>query len=155
MMLLKLAAYGHGPINHRGSRLMMLVTSLAIALATTVAWAQSTARDAMTPPTAVTDNTAELQGNSRIREGTEMVNQNGHFRLTGDRVTFFTNGGKGRFVVLENLNLERVSRILAENPDHLQWNITATVTEYRGANYIFVRKAVRRDESEEDNRFGS
>lgn len=135
---------------HCGSRPLMLATSLAVGLAATVVWAQSADRigDGVEelPTTTAADDAIGFQENTRIREGTEMVNQNGYFRMTGDRVTFFTEGGKERFVVLENLNLERVSRILAENPNHLQWTVTATVTEYRGANYIFVRKAVRRDQ---------
>lgn len=137
-------------------RSMMLAASLAVVLAATMVWAQSVDRSANgteeLPTTIPAEDAIGLRGDSRIREGTEMENQNGYFRMTGDRVTFFTEGGKGRFVVLENLNLERVSRILAENPDHLQWSVTATVTEYRGANYVFVRKAVRRDQkaSQED-----
>jgi hypothetical protein len=123
----------------RVGRPMMLVISLAVVLTATMAWAQSAGQ-------IPAGDGLGLQRNSRIREGTEMENQNGYFRMTGDRVTFFTEGGKSRFVVLENLNLERVSRILAENPDHLQWTITATVTEYRGNNYVFVRKAVRREQ---------
>ena len=90
----------------------------------------------------------QTRADSRIREGTELVDQAGHFRLTGDRVTFFSEGSKGRFVVLENLNLERVARMIAENPDYLKWSVTATVTEYRGANYVFIRKAVLRNRRE-------
>ncbi len=137
-------------VTRSGSRPMMLATSLAVVLAATMVWAQSADRNeddaGELPTTTAADDAIRLREGSRVREGTEMENQNGYFRMTGDRVTFFTEGGKGRFVVLENLNLERVSRILAENPDHLQWSVTATVTEYRGANYIFVRKAVRRDQ---------
>ena len=147
---------GRGRVTGRDSRPMMFATSLAVVLAATMVWAQSEdpgVDDTAELSTSIPAGDAiGLRGNSRIREGTEMENQNGYFRMTGDRVTFFSEGGKGRFVVLENLNLERVSRILAENPDHLRWSVTATVTEYRGANYIFVRKAVCRDQkvSQED-----
>ncbi len=80
----------------------------------------------------------------RIREGTEIVDQLGYFRMTGDRVTFFSEDGKGRLVGLENLNLERIARTIADNPGQLQWGVTGTITEYRGANYLFVRRAVLR-----------
>jgi len=141
-----------------GGRTTMLATSLAVVLVATMVWAQSADRDTdgveEIPTSIPAEDAIGLRAVSRVREGTEMANQNGYFRMTGDRVTFFTEGGKGRFVVLENLNLERVSRILAENPDHLQWSVTATVTEYRGANYIFVRKAMRRDQkASQDDEF--
>ena len=147
---------GQSRTTGRGNRSILWAVCPAVALATSLVLAQTSDHG--------NDDTEELQtsipaedtigapANGRIREGTEMENQNGYFRLTGDRVTFFTEDGRGRFVVLENLNLERISRVLAEAPDHLQWTVTATVTEYRGGNYLFVRKAVRRDrkESRED-----
>ena len=77
----------------------------------------------------------------RVREGTELVDVPGRFRLTGDRVTFATEADRRQFVVLENLNLERIVATLAETPQPLLWNVTATATEYRGANFLFVRHA--------------
>ena len=149
-MLPKRRVLDRKPTANHGSRPMMFAVALAAALAATVVWAQSADQDIESAEelwaTIPADDAVGLRSESQIREGTEMERQNGYFRMTGDRVTFFTEGGKGRFVVLENLNLERIARILAENPDHLQWSVTATVTEYRGSNYIFVRRAVRRDE---------
>lgn len=78
----------------------------------------------------------------RIREGTEIVEKLGYFRVTGDRVTFLTDDGKQRLIALENLNLERIARAVADDPDKLQWSVTGTVTEYRGSNFLFVRRAV-------------
>ena len=78
----------------------------------------------------------------RIREGSEIVDQLGSFRMTGDRVTFFTADGQGRYVALENLNLERIARVVTEQSDRLTWSVTGTMTEYRGANYLFVRRAI-------------
>ena len=46
------------------------------------------------------------------------------------------------FVGLENLNLQRIARTIADNPVPLQWSVTGTITEYRGANFLFVRRAV-------------
>ena len=69
--------------------------------------------------------------------------------MTGDRVIFFsTDGealsgdGKARFVGLENLNLQRIARTIADNPVELQWGVTGTITEFRGANFLLVRRAV-------------
>lgn len=87
---------------------------------------------------------APSETDHRIREGTEIVDQLGYFRMTGDRVTFFAEDGRGRLVGLENLNLERIARTIADNPGQLQWSVTGTITEYRGANYVFVRRAMLR-----------
>lgn len=77
-----------------------------------------------------------------LREGTEIVDAVGQFRVTGDRVAFFTADGKGRFLVLENLNLQRIVRVLADSPIPLDWRVSGALTEYRGTNYLFVRSAV-------------
>ena len=76
-----------------------------------------------------------------IREGTELVDQLGTFTPAGDRLVFMLSDGKRRLVGLENLNLERISRAMADNPDSVTWMVSGTVTEYRGANYLVVRRA--------------
>lgn len=78
----------------------------------------------------------------RIRQGTELTNQLGTFRLTGDRITFFTKLGKGRFVVLENLALERVAQMIEDNPQQLNWLVSGVMMEYQGANYLLIQRAV-------------
>ena len=86
--------------------------------------------------------TERSDGVRRTREGTEMADRHGFFRMTGDRMTFFTLEGRQRFVALENLNLERIARAVANDPDRLTWSVTGTITEFRGANYLLVRRAV-------------
>jgi hypothetical protein len=81
----------------------------------------------------------------RVREGTRWQNERGVFTLVGDRVTFTRNGQN--FVVLENLNLERVVKTIEENrtvtdADTLEWNVDATVTEFRGVNFVLVTRSV-------------
>jgi hypothetical protein len=81
----------------------------------------------------------------RIREGTKWQNERGVFTLVGDRVTFTARGQN--FVALENLNLERIVRTIEENrtvtdADTLEWNVDATVTEFRGANFVYVTRSV-------------
>jgi len=44
-------------------------------------------------------------------------------------------------VGLENLNLERIARAVADNPVTLEWKVTGTITEYRGANFLLVTRA--------------
>ena len=80
----------------------------------------------------------------RIREGTALVEQAGVFQKAGDRITFFASEGQRRFVVLENLQLERVSRAIGDNPTPPQWTVSGMVTEFCGANYLLVNRAVLR-----------
>jgi hypothetical protein len=77
-----------------------------------------------------------------LREGTKIVDQLGHFRITGDRVTFFTADGSRHFVGLENLNLERITRAIEEDSAQFLWSVTGTVTEYRGSNFLTVECAI-------------
>jgi hypothetical protein len=77
----------------------------------------------------------------RVREGTK-IEKTGYFRITGDRVTFYTDDGKTRYRGLENLMLERIGRTIEDNPGQLQWHVSGTVTEYRAANYLLVTHAV-------------
>jgi len=80
----------------------------------------------------------------RLREGTKIVDQLGYFDTKGESVTFVieTEDGIQDFGGLENLNLERIVRTLSENPNRLTWSITGTVTEYQGANFLQIERAV-------------
>ncbi|RIK76873.1 MAG: hypothetical protein DCC68_18490 [Planctomycetota bacterium] len=85
----------------------------------------------------------------RVREGTRWQNERGVFTLVGDRVTFAKSNQAGgqNYMVLENLNLERIVRTIEENrtvtdADTLEWNIDATVTEFRGANFLLITRSV-------------
>lgn len=79
----------------------------------------------------------------RLREGAELVDQVGLFQVTGERVAFVADPGNRRFIVLENLSLDQL-RTLAERPQNSQWKVSGTVTEYRGTNFILIRRAVLR-----------
>ena len=78
----------------------------------------------------------------RLREGTKIVDQVGYFLTTGGSPKFYANDGKDQFEGLENLNLERISRTLGENPDRLMWSISGMITEYQGSNYLLIERAV-------------
>lgn len=79
-------------------------------------------------------------GSDRLREGTALETL-GSFKLTGDRIMFYS-ADKRRFGTLENLNLERIARMVSDSPDTLQWSVSGTVTEYQGSNYLLVARAV-------------
>ena len=79
----------------------------------------------------------------RIREGTQLTNCLGHFRQTGDVVTFIDESGRD-IGGLPNLNLERITRMLkaVDEPESIWWSVSGTVTEFSGRNYVLVTRAV-------------
>jgi len=79
-----------------------------------------------------------------LREGFELTEQLGTFRIAGGRLVFSTEKGGVPLVALENLNLERIARVLADNPTAIGWRISGTATEYRGVNYLLIDRAVLR-----------
>lgn len=79
----------------------------------------------------------------RWREGSKLVDVAGQFKTSGERVAFHAADGKLQFPCLENLNSERVARIVAESPpDSLDWIVQGTLTEFRNENYLLVTQAV-------------
>ena len=62
--------------------------------------------------------------------------------MTGDRVTFFSDDSGRRYVALENLNLERIVARITDDPTPRQWLVSGLVTEFRGANYLLIRRAM-------------
>jgi hypothetical protein len=83
------------------------------------------------------------KGQQRLREG-ELVELTGKLELSGDRATFHPQEGRQPLRVLENLALERITRVLSESRDDRDWLVSGVVTEYRGANYILIHKAIQR-----------
>ncbi|HEX4142664.1 MAG TPA: hypothetical protein VHY91_03865 [Pirellulales bacterium] len=78
----------------------------------------------------------------RQREGTALVDVPGYFKLTGDRATFFPTGSDAHYMGLENLNLERIATAISDIPEQIPWIVSGMITEYRGANYLLVTKAI-------------
>lgn len=89
------------------------------------------------PPTAV------AQKSPLRREGTQLREEPGRFIEIGNRLTFVSATGAS-YIGLENLNLERVGKIVAASPDSIEWFITGTVTECQGANYLLISRARRK-----------
>ena len=78
----------------------------------------------------------------RLREGTRLNDVAGSFQFSGDRVAFHPDGKGESYRVLENLALERISRVLGQARGTPNWTVSGMVTEYRGSNYLLVTKAV-------------
>jgi len=94
------------------------------------------------PETSLPAPSPAVKGTERLRENTKLVDEVGAFQFVGDRVAFFPGNNKDSFRVLENLQLERISRTLGESRAQRQWIVSGVITEFRGANYLLVTKAV-------------
>lgn len=77
-----------------------------------------------------------------IREGTVFKSQSCEFRLSGNRVLLLIDGGSQRFFCLENLNLERIVKVLHENQFMNFWTVDFIVTEYQKENYVLINRAI-------------
>jgi hypothetical protein len=141
--------------------IQIAATLTAIAAAS---WAAAQSRDlpgsAANVPAAVKANTVQpapgrvpstsgavgAKASERLREGTKLIDVVGTFQSIGGESITFTPGGSGgnkeSFRVLENLALQRVSQVLDENKGARQWTVSAEVTEYKGNNYLLLKKIV-------------
>jgi hypothetical protein len=85
---------------------------------------------------------ADSQVEQRWREGAELKDQLGEFQLAGERVRFRSLDRRIKLTVLENLALERVSRVIEESRTPAQWSVSGTITEFHGSNYLLITRAV-------------
>ncbi|GIW94713.1 MAG: hypothetical protein KatS3mg110_2754 [Pirellulaceae bacterium] len=80
----------------------------------------------------------------RRREG-ERFEGRGRFVWSGERISFKDIQSETSFRVLENLALERVVRLM-EDPSGLGqkriWQVAGHITEFRGANFLLLERAV-------------
>lgn len=90
---------------------------------------------------------AQSKPAQRLREGTRLLDIAGRFDAAGDRVNFVFADSGDSVRALENLALERISRVLAENQASPPWIVSGTITEYNGSNYLLVTKAVQAGKS--------
>ncbi len=136
------------PARFRRGILVAIVTSL---IGWSAAWSQvpppsqpkaSAAPQGAVPADSSPTDSTRPDAKDRLREGTELQDARGYFRLVHDRVVFFRTEGESRFVGLENLNLERIVAEITNNPTQLEWTVVGTITEYRGTNYLLVRRAI-------------
>lgn len=99
------------------------------------------------PQSLLSDDAANLR-----REGTHLREERGRFDYSGDRVTFTAADRKTRFVVLENLNLQRIVQILSGSGDSLEWTVNGVITEFQGMNFLLVTRATRATATSERRR---
>jgi hypothetical protein len=131
-----------GPIPLTGARSCLAAAILAIAaLAAGVATAEyvQPSVEGNDGPAAETDRPQKL-----MREGDKITSQSGFFKAAGTRMRFSLVDGSRHFLVLENLGLERVAKIVAEQSDPSEWIVSGTITEFQGQNYLLVTRAMRK-----------
>lgn len=89
----------------------------------------------------VVDSAAKLK--LRQREGAKLIDRRGRFERRGERYVFLSEEGGAHFVVVENLMLERVANMLDDAAGgELLWNVSGVITEFRGANFLVLQRAV-------------
>lgn len=82
-------------------------------------------------------------GGQRLREGTQLIEVTGKFESAGDRTSFVIADSSESLRVLENLALQRVTRVLPQVQPGTQWTISGVVTEFNNNNYLLMTKAVQ------------
>jgi len=135
------------------ARPLALVLLTATALAELLGFAGAAENAAGTTmangvPAASSGGVESARNDQRLREGIELTDQLGVFRGAGERTMFTVSGQKRTLVCLENLCLERVVQTMSEHPDTLQWIISGTVFEYRGNNYLMLRRATQKSNTQ-------
>ena len=87
-----------------------------------------------------------VQPGQRLREGSTLQNVAGTFEVSDGQIVFCAGEAEARLEVLENLALERIAAML-DNAAGRAWQVSGTVTEYRGRNYLLIDRAVVRTRS--------
>jgi hypothetical protein len=131
--------------------------TVGIVSTTTTNWSRAqstpTARSSLAEQATAADQSADngpvdrarataSRSTARVREGTHLAHRLGQFTQIGDRLSFTPEGSSVQWVVLENLVLDRVSHVLADTSDTLNWSVSGRVTEFRGANFVILERAV-------------
>ena len=132
---------------HRAWTMGLVGTSVLVGLLAGVAFgalapADSSTRKVDSGRGDVTITGADDRVVERLREGTQFQDELGYFKVAGDRLTFYATSGAYRFIALENLNLERISRLVSDSPSELEWSVSGTITEYYGVNFLLLERAV-------------
>jgi hypothetical protein len=81
---------------------------------------------------------------SKLREGARLVDKIGRISERGGRHFFSPEGDTEQFTLLENQTLERVTSASSNQDDGQIWTITAVVTEFHGARFLLLERAVLR-----------
>lgn len=76
-----------------------------------------------------------------LREGWKLDQVSGRFEPAGNRFAFVAEDSSGRYIVLENLNLERIVKMADVYPVPIRWTISGVITEYDEENFLLVETA--------------
>jgi len=90
----------------------------------------------------ISNDIQQNKSRTLIREGTFVRNQRVVIRISSGRAMMTVLEDSRRFYCLENLNLERISKVIQNNPLMTEWTIDYLVTEYQGSNYVLIQRAV-------------
>lgn len=127
------------------------IRTIALTVCVTVAFATASAVRGESPTSSPESTAAAATcSDHRQREGSRMDGQQGHFKLTGDRLTFHVSQSQEKYLGLENLAMERIAKVVSErhdSPEQLTWEVTGVFTEYRGNNYLLITHALIKNET--------
>lgn len=79
---------------------------------------------------------------SRIREGKRVKDPSAVFQIVGERIHCNLQKHGLSVIALENLTLERVHHYLLRGSATPTWEVEGVITEYEGANYIELKRAI-------------
>ena len=106
----------------------------------------------LSPPSAITlaqaNEPGRLPSGAAVRlrrEGTAVANLVGAVERQGVRFLFRPADGSTPLTLLENQVLQRVSFLIEGtngSPTPIRWSVDGVVTEYLGANFLLLRRAV-------------
>lgn len=115
---------------HTIFRILVLLAVLIFCLPT---------RGADSPPaTSELDPTAP----GALREGAEVADLQGEFQRVGNRFQFRPYDLDVQLTCLENLALDRVSRVHDETRSSRTWTVHGTLTEQQGTFFILLSRAI-------------
>lgn len=134
--------------------LNVATAAILIAAAAAAAAKDSRQQDSDALEFAASKTTAQAPS-QQLREGATLVDITGYFKATGDRLAFYYDEGDRSFSCLENLSLERIGKAISESPEELRWTISATVTEYKGMNYLLITRATMNNRRSAEGRLKS
>lgn len=80
----------------------------------------------------------------RYREGMKLEEERGEFQRSAGRWAFRSETTGARFLVLENLSLQRVAEQVTESPEATAWTVSGLITEFRGGRFLLLSRAVQR-----------
>jgi hypothetical protein len=122
---------------------MFALVTVCGCLSGIVVWAAGQGQDSLSSRRGAEAGAVETESHEKLlREGSDIVDEVGRFHDTGDRVLFQPHNRQGAFQMLENLALERMAIAMEEAGSERLWSVSGTVTEYRGANFLLLTKAI-------------